>query len=177
MKIVRDGYEKTGQYPVNFVAAMNQCPAVKHMSMHDFNHMKNSVDQLANIFRTRGILTEADMDALLIIDQSEDSRKTPKDERVLHQQRAVLMNSAECIRQYKEYHERLQAKKASSGRVAAPNGSAPLSDAQLYNSWCFSLSHNEAREEAKNCEAAGGKVSRRKQKAAELRAQGWTQAS
>ena len=133
-----------------------------------------SVETLANIFRERGVLTEADMDEFNIIDMSEDTRRTPKDERVLHQQRAVLMNSAECTRQYKEYQMRLQVKKTSSRRGPRANGVKALTDAQLYKSWCFTLSHAQAREEATLCEAMGGRVNRRKQKAVELRAQGWT---
>eukprot|EP01033_Poteriospumella_lacustris_P010239 gene10239-7282_t len=122
LKIVRAGYETTGQWPISFVAAMSHCPTVKTMSVHEYNNMKDNVENLANVFRERGVLTEADMDEFNIIDMSEDTRRTPKDERVLHQQRAVLMNSAECTRQYKEYQMRLQGKKTASGRGPRAKG-------------------------------------------------------
>lgn len=174
MKIVRDGYAAIGQWPIDFVSAMNQCPTIRIMTSADYKKMKDSVDAMADIFRERGVITEAEMDDLGIPDYSEDRRKTPKDERNLSQQRAVVMNSTECVRQYKEYQQRLQARRASAGQATTSNGTRGPTDSQLYKSWCLTLTHQQAREEAVLCEAAGGKVSRRKQKAAELRAQGWT---
>jgi hypothetical protein len=82
--------------------------------------MTDSVETLASIFRECGVLTGADMDDANIVDMTEDSRKTRKDERVLYPQRAVLMNSVECVHEYKEYQQRLQAKKAPTGRVGTP---------------------------------------------------------
>jgi hypothetical protein len=173
-KIVRSGLALTGQYPIDFASAMKLCPTVKDLSKAQYETMKNSVETLANKFRQRGVLTEADMDEEGIVVRSEDTRNTRKDERVLYQQRAALMNSAECVRQYKEYQRRLLAKKASTGRVGASRRTKGSSDIDLYNNWCLTLTHHQARDEATLCEALGGKLCRRKQKAAELRAQGWT---
>jgi tryptophanase len=114
------------------------------------------------------------MDANQIVDMSDDSRQVPKDQRVLHQQRAVLMNSDECISQYKAYHERLAARKAASGTSRTVGGEKGPSAAQLYQSWVKTLTAEQVRAEDAVCVAAGGKVKRRKEKADELRAAGWT---
>lgn len=127
------------------------------------------MDTLADILRDRGVLTEADMDEHGIVDLSEDSRKTPKDQRVLHQQRAVLMNSEGSKLQFRDRQSRLQARKAAA-RQPASDG---VTIAQLYEIWFNRLTKQEKREELVLRDAVGGKVACRKQKAVKLRAQGW----
>jgi hypothetical protein len=171
--IVKTGYRVTGQWPIDFTSAMNQCSAVSQLSAAAYIHMRDKVETLAGIFRERGVLTEADMDEHGIVDLTDDTRKTPKDQRVLHQQRAVLMNSEECIRQFKEYQARLEARKAAVRQSATDGQAQGLTNAQLYEAWFNRLTKDEQREELVLRDAAGGKVARRKQKAAELRVQGW----
>jgi hypothetical protein len=65
--------------------------------------VKDSVETLAIMFRQCGVLAEADIDREDVA-LSEDIRK---DECALYQQPAVLMNSAECVRQCKEYQQHL----------------------------------------------------------------------
>ncbi len=171
--IVKTGYRVTGQWPINFTSAMNQCSAVKNISAAAYNHMQDKVGTLADIFRQRGVLTEADMDENGIVDLTEDSRKTPKDLRVLHQQRAVLMNSEECILQFKDQQSNLEARKVAARQKASDGEAQGLTDAQLYEAWFNRLTNQEKRDELVHRDNAGGKVARRKQKAVELRAQGW----
>ena len=135
--------------------------------------MQDKVGTLADIFRERGVLTEADMDEHEIIDLTEDSRKTPKDQRVLHQQRAVLMNSEECILQFKDQQSNLEARKVAARQTASDGEVQGLTNAQLYEAWFNRLTKQEQRNELVLRDNAGGKVARRKQKAVELRAQGW----
>ena len=67
--------------------------------------MTANFDEAVSIFRQRGEITEAEIDALEIPSVQELQRnKTPKDQRLLHQQRAVIMNSADCIAKYRNYH-------------------------------------------------------------------------
>lgn len=172
-EIVKTGYRVTGQWPINFTLAMNQCSAVKTISHAAYRNMQDKVETLARIFRERGVLTEADMDEHGIVDLSEDTRKTPKDQRVLHQQRAVLMNSEECILQYREYQSRLEARKAEVRQPATDEHARGLTSAKLYEVWFNHLTKQEQRAELVLRDEAGGKVARRKQKVAELRAQGW----
>jgi hypothetical protein len=169
-----DGFSITGQYPIDFRKGANLCPTVKDLSKTQYEKVQDSVETLASIFRECRVLTVADMDGEDIMKMSDDSRKTRKDERVRYQQRAALMISAECVRQYKDYQQRLQVKNASTGRVGSFGGTKGPTDTELYNSWFLTLTHHHAREDVMLYEAVGGNVSQRKQKAAELRAQGWT---
>jgi hypothetical protein len=92
MKIVKDGFAITGQYPIDFRKGMNLCPTVKVLSKAPYEKIRDSVETLASIFREREVLTEADMDGEGIVNMLEESRKTRKDERVLYQQRPAVMN-------------------------------------------------------------------------------------
>jgi len=169
-EIVQDGYEVIGQYPIDFERAMAQCPSVKYMNKKHYEHMKNKVEELAGIFREKGILTEQDMDDSGIVEMTQDSRTAPKDERVLHQQRAVLMNSDECVRQYKIHQERTRAKKTAA---ASSGGASRKDNVALYKQWLDTLSAEEMRAEKEAIKEAGGKVIRRNIKAVELRAANW----
>ena len=104
--IVKSGYAAIGQYPLSFKNAM------KWVSMdipkNAYKHMEDKVEEIANIYRTKGILTEEDMDAANIISIDLDHRPKPKDQRVLYQQRTVIMNSDKCVRRFQAY----QAEKA-----------------------------------------------------------------
>lgn len=107
--------------------------------------MQDKVETLARIFRWRGVLTEADMDQHGIVDLSEDARKTPKEQRVLYQQRAVLMNSEECIPQYREYQPRLEARKAEVWQPATHEQARGLTNVKLYEFWFNGLIKQEQR--------------------------------
>jgi hypothetical protein len=61
-KIVRSGFAVAGQYPIDFVSAMKFGPTAKDLSKAQYENMKDSVGTLANTFRQRGVLTEADID-------------------------------------------------------------------------------------------------------------------
>ena len=63
--------------------------------------MMEMLPTMVEFFRTTGKVTEAQMDAANILSVNhEASNGRPKD-RPLHQQRSVIMNSADCIAQYR----------------------------------------------------------------------------
>ena len=67
--------------------------------------MTENLHMAASKFRLTGELTEAEMDELQIpsIADSQNNKK-PKDQGLLHQQREVIMNSADCIAKYKNQY-------------------------------------------------------------------------
>lgn len=102
-EMVIAGYERTGQFPVNFAKAMRQ--STYTYTMKEWATITGAVDRAVAIYRLRGALTEAEMDALEIPSVNDDqANQRPKDERMLHQQRAVIMNSADCIAKYKNHY-------------------------------------------------------------------------
>jgi hypothetical protein len=84
------------------------------------SHMR---DQLTAMVNT-GILTEGQMDTAGILSVNDEATNgRPKDDRPLHQQRAVIMNGADCIAQYRNY---VNCRDAEPARKAA---AAELSEA------------------------------------------------
>jgi hypothetical protein len=69
--------------------------------------MKSAVGPVVSLFRDKGYVTEAEMDRLNIPVFNGDTRTIPKDQRVLHQQRAVLMSGTACIQQYRVRKENI----------------------------------------------------------------------
>jgi hypothetical protein len=77
------------------------------------SHMR---DQLTAMVNT-GILTEGQMDTAGILSVNDEATNgRPKDDRPLHQQRAVIMNGADCIAQYRNY---VNCRDAEPARKAA----------------------------------------------------------
>lgn len=172
LNVVKSGYVKSGIWPINFDVAMNQCRG--DLSLAERDQARRSVEHLTGLFREKGVVTEKDMDDQQIKSIDLDSRKTPKDQRVLHQQRAVLMNSEACIRKYREYHDLLAAKAATTAAGGPRAAKGPNLDLQLYDSWFETLTPELKKAEKALQVTAGGKIKRRKVKVVELRAAGWT---
>lgn len=151
---VKAGYEKIGQYPINFDRAMTQCSLRSAM---DIEHMRSQWPVLAANFRTNGVLTEKDMDDCGIVkiadldaELADGPTALPKDQRVLHRQRAVLMNSAACINFYRKYHEEKAAgTKPKRGNTATAAEKKLRARQKLaYQKWMFTtLSEEELRRE------------------------------
>jgi hypothetical protein len=119
VSIVRHAYQRCGQYPLNFDKQMSLCTALKLISNKDYEKMKEKLPEMVEIFKATGELTEEAMDAAGIFRLPVDMGK-PKNERVLHRQRAVLMNSDECIQRFKLYKANKEAnkQKAANRRAA-----------------------------------------------------------
>ena len=74
------GYERTGQYPVDFATKLRQC--TYSFKLQQYAVMTANFDEAVSIFRLRGEITEAKIDALEIPSVQELQRnKTPKDQR------------------------------------------------------------------------------------------------
>jgi hypothetical protein len=110
-EIVKTGYKRIGQYPVNLKASIGRC--TRQVTARDMDIMEQALPAMVEIFRTTGRVTEAQMDAAGIPSvNNESTNSKPKDERPLHQQRSVIMNSQDCIRQYRAHVDRRDAEPA-----------------------------------------------------------------
>ena len=115
--IIENGYIWCGQNaPISLDANGNETMAkyeacmakcTTQLSVEQCENLRSNFPYFVEIMRTRGRITEAEMDAKGIPSFAEfDSNRTPKDQRALHKQRAVIMNSEECIAQYQAYQQR-----------------------------------------------------------------------
>jgi hypothetical protein len=101
-EIVKTGYKRIGQYTVSFMTTMSRC--TRPISAVDMDIMQQKLPAMVDIFRSKGVLTESDMDSQNILSVNEEANNArPKDDRPLHQQRSVIMNSLDCIAQYRSY--------------------------------------------------------------------------
>jgi hypothetical protein len=103
LDIIKHGFEKSGQYVkdgFDFDTKMACCTS----SIPDthLNNMRKKFDDLTSIFREQGFITEQQLDEAGII-SVEDSRSKPKDQRVPHQQRAMILNTRQNIERLQEY--------------------------------------------------------------------------
>jgi hypothetical protein len=144
-KMVKDGYASIGQCPINFDVAMSKC--TRDISKTDIEVMKEKLPDVVQKFRMNGIVTEQDMDEAGIMNIDSD-RKTPKDQRVLHQQRAVLMNSAECIAKYKLYRTEKETNTARTAEKRTDRTKYNFHKAR-YQLWYLELSTSAKTQENK----------------------------
>jgi hypothetical protein len=100
-----------------------------------------------------GIVTEQDMDEAGIMNIDSDL-KTPKDQRVLHQQRAVLMNSAECIAKYKLYRTEKETNTARTAEKRTDRTKYNFHKAR-YQLWYLELSTSAKTQENKKRKVQG----------------------
>lgn len=158
-RLISEGYEILGQYPLDFDKAMLQCTAV--INGPTFEHMRSRWRKLADIFRENGVLTEADMDALDIPFGDEDGK--PKDARALHKQRAVVMNSVVCVQQYRQYkisqQLSLQRQQINRQQRQALRNESEESKRKrdAYNEWFHELPINDRKAQRRLWKDAGGK--------------------
>jgi hypothetical protein len=78
------------------------------MSASEYQKFKDAFRLGVESFVTTGCITEAQMDAWnlkAIVTRN----KKPKDQRALHQQRAVIMNSVDCIAKYIDFRAAREA--------------------------------------------------------------------
>lgn len=99
---IKTGYAKCGQYPLSLSNALDLCTT--KFSTQERGNLETIFPQLVRIYRTAGVVTEDDMTTLGVPNTDDTIYKSiPKDERVLHRQRAVLMTSAHTIAQYRDH--------------------------------------------------------------------------
>jgi hypothetical protein len=118
---IRKGYSDCGQFPFSLEKAMAKCSRI--ISAVDLQNMKDKLTDLAAIYTARGLVTEEEMDALNIVSVNDEQRcKKPKDQRVLHRQRAVHLNHGHVVLRQEEYRSN---QKNTGKKRKAPNPDAP----------------------------------------------------
>jgi hypothetical protein len=98
----------------------------------EFQNMLRALPILSEVFARKGKLTEADMDNERIMSINDQSnRKTPLDNRPMHQQRAILLTADDSIAKYRNYQKEREmapiiaaAKTAERNRVRAEKKAA-----------------------------------------------------
>ncbi len=101
--VIREGYESIEQYLIDFNKAMSHISKKHTISVAQIAHIEASQDDMIAIYCARGNVTENDMDELDIMNVNAGGRRKLKHLRVLHQPRAVIMNSEDCIAKFKMY--------------------------------------------------------------------------
>jgi hypothetical protein len=97
--IIKQGYLKSGLYPLNYQQTMSQCKQT--VSKEEQDIIDDKFEDLLDIFNDTGELTEADMDEAGIVSVVDTGRtKIPKDERVLIHQRAVELTHKSIMKRY-----------------------------------------------------------------------------
>lgn len=96
----RSGFEKTGQWPLDYRTKMATC-STRLSAAENKNCIKN-VDHFCEIFKRNGKVTEAEYDAKNIVRVDDDRSKKGlmKDKRVLHQHRCEQLNSQLTIDEF-----------------------------------------------------------------------------
>jgi len=103
INIIKHGFQKTGQYVnsgFNFDVKMSCCKS--DISKDHLTNMRNKLEELTLVFRQQGFITEHQLDTARII-SVEETRLKPKDERVPHQQRAMVLNTEENLVRLNNY--------------------------------------------------------------------------
>ncbi len=108
--IIVNGYAGCGQFPLNFDVAMKKCKYAFQSS--DYDVLRAHIPDMIRCYRDKGYVEEREMDDMGIISVDNSSRiKVPKDQRSLHQQRAVMVNSADSLARFKQQLEKRQQTK------------------------------------------------------------------
>lgn len=117
---------------------------------------RDNFDLMASMDRLTGALTEAQMDEAGIPSLSHlQRRKVPKDARVLHQQRAVVLNSPQCIAEYRAYKQR-KAQELENQRQRRAEMADYKARLLVYERWLLTLTA-EAREAERRVFSRGKK--------------------
>jgi hypothetical protein len=103
---ISKGFEDCGQWPLRYEKAIERSTGYRQLTLVQADLMRAAIGPVVELYRQKGFVTEEEMDALHVpVCPNNDKRDTPKDLRVLHQQRAVLMSGTACIEQYKARKE------------------------------------------------------------------------
>ena len=81
---------------------MAKCTRYTALTISEVETMRRVLPDLITFYKTRGCVTEAEFDELGVINVNPADGRFPKHERVLHQQRAAVMNHAQCVAAYQK---------------------------------------------------------------------------
>jgi len=134
--LIKKGFEKTGQCPVDFHKCIGQCYTALDESMR--NHMSERLNHDVPLFRSQGRLTEAQYEesGIPTLDDPDDK---PRDVRALQNERAVLISHPKTVEQ----------------RLQQVNSTLPLGNALMSNEL--------SKEERKALQEAAKAVNKKKQ--------------
>jgi len=176
---IKQGYEDTGQWLsnldavdgtgsnnynidptcpqryANFHQTMSKCTAVggDRLSLAQYKQFEDALIPAIALYKAHGCITEDDMNGLNLINVT--GGKIPKNDRPLHQQRALLMNAETTTAWYQSYKDRQLEKALAAGekrRVAALKkiANAPMNKAiSAYKKWFIQLPIDQQTAEAK----------------------------
>ena len=110
--MVKNGFKKIGMIGKDMMdTTLRCCPNSKVMSKKELDNICKQFPTLVEYFSTRGEITEAEMDTLKIPKanecyiEEEESKETPKDQRVLHRRRAVFLTKDAHVESRKKAQE------------------------------------------------------------------------
>jgi len=126
--MIKEGFTKIGMTPVKtgpvsrLETTLSLCPSVKNITKMECDEIKNAFPNLVELFETNGEIKESEFDQFNVrkfedIDGEVDRNTKEKDERVLHQQRAVLLTKDASINrrlQFKMTQTEKENKKANA---------------------------------------------------------------
>ena len=173
-RLIRDGFQLCGQYPVNMEKVLHQ--SYKKITVSDYNLMSSATASDVEFFLEHGHLTEEQLDKSHIPHTSEDHTGAPRDEKALHNQRAALITHPNTIARYREYHNHglplanaitacssaneRKALKAAAKRQARKRKAAEKKEAELKRKQSMSPEEISMEKEAKRAVSAARKKKR-----------------
>ena len=121
--MILHSFEKCAQrLPSTLDAKLALYPKISEVGSTEIESMRKVFPSHVEVVRATGKITEAMMDmAGKPASFTNDRRKVPKDERVLHQQRSCILNGAEVVEQYRanlKRKEELASNRLQSGKKA-----------------------------------------------------------
>lgn len=158
VKTVTLGYQLSGQQPPNFKLAMRETMRRRTISDTVFKKMEDAVPKLAELYLDKGFVTEEDMDNLEIPNFNDECYSSvPKDQRALHQQRAVVMNAEGLmghILALKNKKIEAEEQKKQQAQLQAARRTAAAREKQDYDNWFKNLTPNEQAQERRRIREA-----------------------
>lgn len=147
LDMVRQGYQRVGWVPKpSLRKAMGKC--TKALSTEEYNNLEEHWQELASCYIQKGELTETDMDKVGIVGGTTGRNKKPKNDRPLHQQRAVMINHPFCVTKYLEYKARKEEEKIKNQKKAIATD-IHRRNKLVYSKWYETLSLGERANEDK----------------------------
>lgn len=107
LQIVSNGFERTGQHPLDFKKKMRTCRS--NISPDQLKVMLDNVEQFKNLVKLQGHIIEWQYDEKGIV-RVHDERKIDEDERALRQQRCVLLNHKNTLDRFNAHKALIESR-------------------------------------------------------------------
>jgi hypothetical protein len=130
---IQDGFRRIGMIPLEgsneplWKTTLRCCPNFKDISSETIKRLEENWDSLVEKMGDSGQLTEADLDAANIPRPSQVTKSNmEKDEKVQHQQRAILLTAQSSVSRRREWRAKKDSKTSSTIREPRKRGRPPL---------------------------------------------------